>query len=610
MTWIIRAALVLAVVYVYAPVRSFPFIVFDDPAWLVENTLVNRGFSFEAAGRAFSESVLGNWVPLTWLSHMLDVEFFGLDAGAHHLTNALLHAVASLLLFEAFRRMTGDLLPSAFVALVFAIHPAHVESVAWITERRDVLAAVFWMLALLAWTAYARTERHGTRWLLLTALAFAAGLLAKPMLVTLPAVLLLLDLWPLRRGDEGAKRLLIEKLPFLAIAALGALATLASQGGAGAMASLEMVPVSARLANSLTSYVAYLGITAWPTGLAVFYPYDLEIPLWKSAGSALLLAALTAGALLGAARRPWLAVGWLWYLVTLAPVIGLLQVGSQGMADRYTYLPMIGLSVAVAWTGVEMARRSPRTRNLLLAGAIVWLGGNLLLARSQIQTWSGSVALFEHALRISGDHPIVLVNLGEAYEEAGDGDRAIAQYETALVDYTHAPRIRTRLAGLLAERGRFKEAAAQLNEALRRHPDEPRTRLELGRLFLRADQAAEAAGPLRDEHDRFPESPAAAFHLAEATAAAGERAEALALFAEAWRLDPSLPDDPLLDRDAAVADAIAQALAETGRAERALYWTRRGLTLARLNGALEIEARLSAALSERQAAARSAGGLD
>lgn len=610
MTWLARAALVLAVGYVYAPVRSFPFVVFDDPGWLVENTLVNRGFSFEVIGRAFSESVLGNWVPVTWLSHMLDVELFGLEPGAHHLTNVILHGVASLLLFEAFRRMTGDLLPSAFVALVFAIHPAHVESVAWITERRDVLSAVFWMLALLAWMAYARDERQRAWRLLLAVLAFAAGLLAKPVVVTLPAVLLLLDLWPLRRGGEGAPRLLLEKLPFLAIAALGALATLASQGSAGAVASLEMLPASARLANALTSYVAYLGITAWPTGLAVFYPFDLEIPLWKSAGSALLLAALTVGALLGAARRPWLAVGWLWYLVTLAPVIGLVQVGSQGMADRYTYLPMIGLSVAVAWTGVEMARRSPRTRNLLLVGAIVWLGGNLLLARAQVRTWSDSVTLFEHARRISGEHPIVLVNLGEAYEEAGDADRAVAFYETALVEYAHAPRVRTRLAALLARRGRLEDAAAQLDEALRRHPDEPRTRLEVGRLLLRAGQSAEAAAPLRDERDRFPESPAAAFHLAEATAAVGERNQAVALFAEAWRLDPSLPDTPLLDRDPAVADALAEALAETGRAERALHWTRRGLILARLTGTLEIEARLNAALPERVAAARSEADLD
>ena len=610
MTWIIRAALILAVVYIYAPVRTFPFVVLDDPTGIVENAAVNRGFSFDSVGRAFSESVLGNWVPVTWLSHMLDVELFGLDPGAHHVTNALLHAIASLLLFEAFRRMTGNVLPSAFVALVFAIHPAHVESVAWITERRDVLSAVFWMLALLAWTGYARAERREAWRMLMAVLAFAAGMMAKPMVVTLPAVLLLLDLWPLRRSGEGATRLLIEKLPFVAIAALGAIATFASQSGGGAVASLEMVPVSARLANALTSYVAYIGTAAWPNELAVFYPFDSEIPLWKSVGSAFLLAAITAGTLLGAARRPWLAVGWLWYGVTLAPVIGLIQVGSQGMADRYTYLPMIGLSVAVAWTGSEMAGWSPRLRNLLVAAAAIWLGGNLLLARTQVQTWTDSVTLFEHARRLVGNHPIVLVNLGEAYEEVGDDDRAVPLYEEALAGYAHAPRVRTRLAALLAERGQLEEAAAQLEEALRRHPDEPGTRLEAGRLMLRAGQAPDARAPLRDERELFPESPAASFHLAEVTAAAGERDEAVALFLQAWRLDPSHPDAPLLARDPAVLEAMAEALAKTGRAQRALHWTRRGLVLAQLGGNPEIEARLRAALPERQVPAKTEGNLD
>ena len=610
MTWLVRAVLVLAVAYVYAPVRTFPFVVFDDPGWLIENTIVNQGFSFVAVGRAFSETVLGNWVPTTWLSHMLDVELFGLDAGAHHVTNVVLHGLASLLLFEALRRMTQSVLPSAFVAFVFAIHPAHVESVAWITERRDVLSAVFWMLALLAWSAYTRAERRRSVWLLLTALAFTAGLLAKPMVVTLPAVLLLLDLWPLRRRGEGPARLLIEKIPFVAIAALVAAATLSSQSGAGAVATLEMVPLDQRLANVATSYVAYLGITAWPTELAVFYPFVSNVPLWKSVGSALLIAGLTAGALWSSTRRPWLTVGWLWYLVTLVPVIGFLQVGSHSMADRYSYLPMIGLSMAAAWTGVELARRSPLARNLVLAGSVVCLGGSLLLARAQVFTWSDSVSLFEHARRVSGDHPIILVNLGEAYEEAGEEAVAIAHYETALVDYAHAPRTRTRLAALLAKRGRLQAAADQLEGALRRHPEEAGIRLETGRLLLRAGQTAEAAEPLRDERQLFPRSARAAFHLAEVEAAAGNREEAVALFLETWRLDPSVPDTPLLDRDPRVADALAEALARLGRSERALYWTQRGLTLTRLSGPPEIEARLADALPERKEAARFRPGSD
>ncbi|NNL67157.1 MAG: tetratricopeptide repeat protein [Myxococcales bacterium] len=593
-------AIAVFVAAIYAPVRGYPFVVFDDAGLVADNPLVNGGLSLETLRRAFTESALGNWVPLAWLSHALDVELFGFEAGGHHVTSVLLHAAASVLLFEALRRMTAKPGPAAFAALVFAVHPAHVESVAWIAERRDVLCGLFWMLTLLAWTAYARAERF--TWLALATLCYAAALLSKPMAVTLPLVLLLLDLWPLGRASRGPVRLLAEKLPLAAVALAVAAATLETQSQAGAVVTLDMLPVSLRLANALTSTVAYLSMTLWPAPLAVFYPYPEAIPAWQSVGAAALLLLLTAAALAMRRRRPWLAVGWAWYLVTLVPVIGLVQVGSQAMADRYTYLPMIGLALAAAWQAQEWVQQGGRGRTLVLAVIGAWLLACVLLARAQVSTWQDSATLFEHARRVSGNHPIILVNLGEAYEEAGDSDRAIEHYEAALAGYAHAPRARTRLGALYMRRGMLPQAARHLEEALRRHPEEARTRLEIGRLLLRDGQLEPAAEHLREEHERFGPSAEALFHLAEARAALGEHEEATALFAEAFALDPGLPDEPLLSSPEGV-EALAAGLAAAGRHAQAVHWTRLGLRRAQLAGQAERAARLTAALPGREAAA-------
>ena len=371
---LVWAALALAVLAVYAPVRSFPFVVYDDKAYVSENPAVLGGLSREGVIWAFTHSEQGNYVPLTWLSHMLDVELFGLDAGRHHTVNALLHLLTALLLFEALRRMTGAPAPSAFVALLFAVHPTHVESVAWVAERRDTLSAFFWMLTLLAYAGYAGPgRRRGLRYAAVLA-AFGLGLLAKPMLVTLPFVLLLLDFWPLRRASEGIGRLVLEKVPLLALAGLTSAAAVWTQGAVGAMATLEQLPLAARVANALLSYAAYLGKTLWPVDLAVFYPYALEMPLAKTAAALGLLVALSAAALLQWRSRPYLAVGWLWYLGTLLPVIGIVQIGSQSMADRYTYLPTIGIAIAIAWGAADLASGRPRARRALAAAAALALG--------------------------------------------------------------------------------------------------------------------------------------------------------------------------------------------------------------------------------------------
>jgi hypothetical protein len=588
--WLAAAAITLAIAFVYAPVAGFPFVVLDDKALVSENPVVTGGLSAEGARRAFTEAAVGNWVPLTWLSHMVDVELFGLEAGGHHAVNALLHALASLLLLGAFLHMTGAWAPSAFVAAVFALHPLHVESVAWVAERRDVLSGFFFALTLFVYARWVGATSRRLAWGAALLASATLGLLAKPMLVTLPFVLLLLDLWPLGRlqleapGLAGrARRLVGEKLPLFALAALAALATIATQSGAGAVASVSQLPLATRLANALWSAVAYLGMAAWPTDLSVFYPYDTSPPLGRTLAAAAVLLALTAAAVWQGRRRPWLLVGWLWYLGMLVPVIGLVQVGSQGMADRYTYLPMIGLALALAWSGAEWAR-SGRLRPWVLAIACVWLLACTAQARTQVAVWRDSVALFEHARAVVGEHPVVLVNLGEAYDDAGRVEEAIASYRAGLAGFPHARFARGRLGILLAESGRNAEAISELERAIRAHPEEIGARTALARLALLSENRAAAEALLEAELALDPRRPQTLFLRGELRAVQDEPEAAAIDFAAAFALDSELPDAPTLQRDAKVALALAEAQAASGRHDRALYHGQRALSLARLAG--------------------------
>ena len=334
----IYAGLAAAIFIVYSAVLRFGFVNYDDPVYLAQNPNVRDGITWSGIVWAFSHSFAGNWFPLTWISHMLDCQLFGLDAGAHHFTNLVLHTAATLLLFAVLKRITHARWPSAFVAALFALHPLHVESVAWIAERKDVLSAFFWMLTL--WTYARYVERPGRARYLWTLAAFALGLMAKPMLVTLPLVLLLLDYWPFARGPR-----IKEKLPFFALSAAVCVVTYLAHAQAKAVISLETIPAALRVENALVSYAAYIGKMFWPSGLAFFYPYPkggLAIP---AALAAVGIAAVT----IAARKRPYLLVGWLWFLVTLAPVIGLVQAGLQARADRYMYLPMVGLAIMIAW---------------------------------------------------------------------------------------------------------------------------------------------------------------------------------------------------------------------------------------------------------------------
>ena len=415
----------------WLPALRNGFINLDDPYYVTANPQVLPGITRAGLAWAMTANVASNWHPLTLLSHMLDCQLYGLHPTGHHATSLLLHLANVLLLFAVLRGMTGAAGRSAAVAALFAVHPLHVESVAWVAERKDVLSALFWILAMGAWARYARAPSLGRY--LLVFLLMALGLTAKPMVVTLPFALLLLDVWPLDRLGLGWKRLAVEKLPLLALSAASSLITLRYQETS--LVPLGVVPWRLRAANALVSYAAYLGKLFLPRHLAVFYPIQPAIPAWEVAGAAVLLIAITVLAIWRARREPWLLVGWLWFLGTLVPVIGLVQVGRQAMADRYTYIPSIGLFLAVVWSLAELGR-AHRAALATAAGIVI-----LALAattRVQIGYWSDGATLFRHALAATDDgNYLAHIGLGKALMGEKDWDGAAAQFRAVLARYPY-----------------------------------------------------------------------------------------------------------------------------------------------------------------------------
>jgi len=491
-TVLAATGLVVLVVALYAPVFGHEFLSFDDDTYVTENHRVRRGLSVESARWALTATHASNWHPLTWLSHMLDFELHGLDPAGHHGTSVLLHGLNAALLLVALYMMTGRLGPSLAVALLFAVHPLRVESVAWVAERKDVLSGLFWMLTLVAYAFYAR--RPGPARYALVCLTFALGLLSKPMLVTLPFVLLLLDVWPLARRLTG--RLILEKLPLLLLAAASAAVTVAAQAGGGAMHASEAWPLGARLSNALVSYVAYLWSTVLPTGLACFYPHpfalDSDGTLLRATGAALLLAAATGGALVAWRRRPYLAVGWFWYVGTLVPVIGLVQVGAQARADRYTYLPLIGIYVAAAWAVAELIERKPTLRAPALAAAAAVLLALAVTTRTQIGYWKNGRTLFGHAVRVTTGNYIAHNNLGSEFEARGEYDEAERQFRQALHARGDFPPALNNLGLILTRRGELDGAIEDFSRALELDPGYAEAHNNLGAALQRQGRLAGA----------------------------------------------------------------------------------------------------------------------
>jgi tetratricopeptide (TPR) repeat protein len=518
--------LLLAVAVAYAGVGRWDFVNLDDPLYVTANPAVRAGVTVSGVGWAFTTMMASNWHPLTWLSHMLDVQLFGLAPAGHHLTSVVLHLLNVLLVWVVLRRLTGKTWPSLLAAALFGLHPLRVESVAWVGERKDVLSLFFALLGLWAYAAYA--ERPSAARMALVALCLALGLMAKAMLVTFPFVLLLLDWWPLRRLRPPARRVLglvAEKLPLFALSAAAVVVGVIASGRDAALGGTEAFPVGLRFQNAVASYVAYLAKTAAPVGLAAFYPYPRSFPWWQTAAGLVLLIGVSIGVVLVRRRRPYLLVGWLWFVGTLVPVIGLVQTGSQAMADRYTLLPHVGLAVAVAWSVWEFAVRSRARTRLATGAAFAVLAVLGFLTARQAEVWRDSRTLFEHALAVTDDNWLAHNNLGDALVREGRLDEAAAHFEESLRLLPENPDAHYNLAIVRARTGRTEEAVAEYRAALRLAPGNVNARNNLGLLLLRTGAVDEAVEELSRVVAVRPD-PGARANLALALGKAGRHAEA------------------------------------------------------------------------------------
>jgi hypothetical protein len=494
---LLTAALCLIAMTVSAfwPVIGNQFTDFDDDAYVADNVTVKAGLTREGLVWALGYQS-ANWHPLTWLSHMADVELFGLHPAGHHATNLLFHAGNAVLLLLVLRMMTGRLWPAATVAALFAVHPLRVESVAWVAERKDVLSGFLGLLTLGAYGRYA--QRPGAGRYSAVVLAFSLGLTAKPMLVTLPFLMMLLDFWPLarleRRSSRGGVRLFLEKTPLLALAAVSAVLTIRAQQEGGAIGASASFSAGARAANAAVSYGRYLLKTIWPQGLSAFYPYPIGgHPPWQVAAAVLGLCAVTALGLRGARRRPHLAVGWLWYLGMMVPVIGVVQVGGQSMADRYTYLPLVGLSVAVVWEGADLLSRHSFLRTALPLAAGGVCAALMVFTRLQAGHWRDTGTLFRHAVEVDPANDLAHLNLGVALFAAGRVEEAIGHYREALRVDPLAEDAHNNLGAALLQQGKTTEALAHFREALRICPDFADAYNNIGLALAARGQGAAAA---------------------------------------------------------------------------------------------------------------------
>ncbi len=504
--WVTVTVVLAAVTFVlYAPVLHHDFVGLDDQVYVTDNPTVQDGLTWKGIGWAFTSVHGSNWHPVTWLSHMLDCQLFAMQSGMHHLTNLILHAANACLLFYVLFRMTALVWPSALVALLFAIHPTHVESVAWVAERKDVLSTFLALATILAYVRY--TEQPSARRHLLITAALAVGLCAKPMLVTLPFVLLLLDYWPLNRFNDckptladhltRARRLIAEKLPLMLLVILSSAVTLYAQRSGGAVVGAELLSIESRVGNAMLSYVKYLYMAVWPTGLAVYYSHPFTRPDGVAViGATLLLGALTVIALAAARKHPYIAVGWLWYIGMLVPVIGVVQVGSQMLADRYTYVPLIGIFIAVAWTlqsFVTQARQpSALRKRIVVVTATACLAALTVTARAQIGYWRDSVTLFQRALDVTTDNAPAHMFMAQTLYPLGREQEAIEHYEAALRINPRAPDTIYNLGYAYHLSGRNVEALARFNEVLRYRPNHANANFHIGRTLVEAGRYQQA----------------------------------------------------------------------------------------------------------------------
>ncbi|MEN6457398.1 MAG: tetratricopeptide repeat protein [Thermoguttaceae bacterium] len=547
--------LLLIVGLVFGETVQFSFVNFDDNEYITSNPVVKKGLTRAGLTWAFTTVHARNWHPLTWLSHMLDCEVYGLWAGGHHLTNVLLHAANAILLFLVLRRMTGTLWPAAFVAAVFAVHPLRAESVAWVSERKDVLSGLFFLLTLGAYTGYVHCRSlptvnrlHRNLWYVAVVVLFAMGLLAKPMLVTLPFVLLLLDYWPLGRMAELSRRsafrrlgtLVLEKTPLFALSAGSCVMTSLAQ--TKSMISLEGLSVVGRLQNALVSYVAYLGLAARPVNLVPLYRYPIEgIPGWKVAAALLALVCVTAAVVALWRRCPYLLVGWLWYLGMLVPVIGVVQVGRQAMADRFTYLPLIGIYIAVAWGVGRVTQFMPYRKAIIVVGSALLLTELTACGWLQASIWRDSRTLWTHTLAIDDRCVAAHCNLGCVLREESL-EKAFAQFQRAIQLEPSFADAQNNLGYALVEMNRPEEALPHFRETLRVNPDSYHAHTNMGNALVALKRYDEAFAEFDKALAMQPEDAATHNGRGRAFAELGRLDEAMACYRTALECEPRLLD--------------------------------------------------------------------
>jgi tetratricopeptide (TPR) repeat protein len=552
--------LALITLLAYLPVSRHAFIVYDDGDYVVQNKIVRDGLTWSGVKWAFDSWHSSNWHPLTWLSHMLDCELFGLNPGAHHLVNVLFHAANVVLLFLLLLRMTSSRWPAAIVAALFAWHPLHVESVAWVAERKDVLSTFFGLFALLAYVRYVREKSRASFWM--AVLLFAFALMSKPMLVTLPFVLLVLDFWPLRRFEFSTlppplaatarprrnevkagnpqlstiRRLVWEKWPFFLLTIGSCVVTYLAQR-ARSVISLEQHPLDLRVGNALLSYGRYLLKTIWPTDLAIIYPLPSQLVWAHVAIVAVMLAVISCSVWLVRRRHPCLLVGWLWFLGTLVPVIGLVQVGRAAMADRYSYVPLIGVFIAVVYGVQTLAVRFRFKPAALGLVAGLALAGCLFSTERQLGYWRDDESLFGHAVAVTQNNATAHINLGVALEQQGRRDEALTNYQAALRIDPDSVEAHNDLANFLDAMGKPDEALVHYREALRLNPKAPLAHMNLGSLLLELGQFDEAMAQYHEAARRAPEDSRPHYLMGKAQLRQGRSAEAVAHFRDALRLN-------------------------------------------------------------------------
>jgi tetratricopeptide (TPR) repeat protein len=542
-------------ILLYWPVQNYQFNDFDDAQYLTQNPHIQNGLTLQSVAWAFTTGYAGNWHPLTWLSHMGDVQVFGLNAGGHHFTNLLIHVANAILLFLILRCWTGSIWRPAFVAALFAWHPMHVESVAWVAERKDVLSAFFWLLTMLAYGEYVKSTRRSAspvqtkpwgakRPYLLTLFLFTLGLLSKPMVVSLPLILLLVDYWPLRRigfpfAFKEVTPLILEKFPLFLLTAASCFITFLAQKKSGAVQSLQNLTLYDRLGNAIVSYARYLGKLFWPIDMAVLYPFTRRLPLAEVFMAGLLLLLITTLAVRLAKKSPPLIVGWLWFLIALIPVIGLVQVGEQAMADRFTYIPSIGLFVMVAWAPSLFASSARNFELVTSALSALVLAACVLAARHQLAFWRDSITLFTHAIQVAPNNVIAECDLGLALAEQGHIEEAVAHERKAIQINPSYLAAQNNLGILLEQEGKWDEAAAPLLAALKIDSNYDEAYYNLGAISLHEGRLDEAVARFRKAVSLNPQYDKAMANLGMALAQQGHLDEAMAEYRRALELAPN-----------------------------------------------------------------------